>query len=44
MNARSLCMGALGLQITTASPPDGYTFMMTSTAYGFLIDKPKVEG
>ena len=32
----------VGLQIATAAPPDGYTFMMTSTAYGFLIDKPKV--
>jgi tripartite-type tricarboxylate transporter receptor subunit TctC len=32
----------VGLQIATASPPDGYTFMMTSTAYGFLIDNPKV--
>jgi tripartite-type tricarboxylate transporter receptor subunit TctC len=32
----------VGLQLATASPPDGYTFMMTSTAYGFLIDKPKV--
>lgn len=32
----------VGLQIATASPPDGYTFMMTSTGYGFLIDKPKV--
>jgi tripartite-type tricarboxylate transporter receptor subunit TctC len=32
----------VGLQIATASPPDGYTLMMTSTAYGFLIDKPKV--
>jgi tripartite-type tricarboxylate transporter receptor subunit TctC len=32
----------VGLQLPTASPPDGYTFMMTSTAYGFLIDKPKV--
>jgi tripartite-type tricarboxylate transporter receptor subunit TctC len=31
----------LGLQIATAAPPDGYTFMMTSTAYGFLIDKLK---
>jgi tripartite-type tricarboxylate transporter receptor subunit TctC len=30
------------VQIATASPPDGYTLMMTSTAYGFLIDKPKV--
>src|SRR3954469_22508526 len=32
----------VGLQIATAAPPDGHTFMMTSTAYGFLIDKPKV--
>ncbi len=32
----------VGLQIATAAAPDGYTFMMTSTAYGFLIDKPKV--
>ena len=32
----------VGLQVATASPPDGYTLMMTSTAYGFLIDKPKV--
>ena len=32
----------VGLQIATAAAPDGYTFMMTSTAYGFLIDKPTV--
>lgn len=32
----------IGLQIASQSPPDGYTLMMTSTAYGFLIDKPKV--
>jgi tripartite-type tricarboxylate transporter receptor subunit TctC len=32
----------VGLQLATASPADGYTLMMTSTAYGFLIDKPKV--
>jgi len=32
----------VGLQFATAQPPDGYTFMMTSTAYGFFIDKPKV--
>ena len=32
----------VGLQVATAAPPDGYTFMITSTAYGFLIDKPKV--
>lgn len=32
----------VGLQIATAAAPDGATFMMTSTGYGFLIDKPKV--
>ena len=32
----------IGLQYATQQPPDGYTVMMTSTAYGFLIDKPKV--
>ena len=32
----------VGLQVATAAPADGYTFMKTSTAYGFLIDKPKV--
>ena len=32
----------IGLQYATQQPPDGYSLMMTSTAYGFLIDKPKV--
>jgi tripartite-type tricarboxylate transporter receptor subunit TctC len=32
----------IGLQYATQQAPDGYTLMMTSTAYGFLIDKPKV--
>ena len=32
----------IGLQIASQLPPDGYSLMMTSTAYGFLIDKPKV--
>ena len=32
----------IGLQYATQQLPDGYTLMMTSTAYGFLIDKPKV--
>ncbi len=32
----------IGLQYATQQPPDGYTLMLTSTAYGFLIDKPKV--
>ena len=39
---RSGAGSIVGLQIATAAPPDGYTFVMTSTAYGFLIDKPKV--
>jgi len=34
--------GIVGMQVATAAPPDGYTFMLTSTAYGYLIDKPKV--
>ena len=34
--------GIVGMQIATAAPPDGYTLMMTSTAYGYLIDKPKI--
>ncbi len=32
----------IGLQYATQQTPDGYSLMMTSTAYGFLIDKPKV--
>ena len=31
----------VGLQIAAAAAPDGYTLMLTSTAYGFLIDKPE---
>ncbi|MCC6990414.1 MAG: tripartite tricarboxylate transporter substrate binding protein [Acidobacteria bacterium] len=34
--------GIVGMQIATAAPVDGHTLMLTSTAYGFLIDKPKV--
>jgi tripartite-type tricarboxylate transporter receptor subunit TctC len=30
----------VGLQIAAAAAPDGYTLMLTSTAYGFLIDRP----
>ncbi len=33
----------VGLQITSQQPPDGYTFMLTSTAYGFLIQKANVD-
>ncbi len=32
----------IGLQLASQLPPDGHSLMMTSTAYGFLIDKPKV--
>lgn len=32
----------IGLQHATQQPPDGYALLLTSTAYGFLIDKPKV--
>ena len=42
IDSRPGAASIIGLQIATAAPPDGYTFMMTSTAYGFLIDKPKV--
>ncbi len=31
--------GIVGMQIAAQSPPDGYTLMLTSTAYGYLIDK-----
>lgn len=31
--------GIVGMQIAAAMPPDGHTLMMTSTAYGYLIDK-----
>jgi len=33
----------VGLQITSQQPPDGYTFLLTSTAYGFLIQKSNVD-
>ena len=42
IDSRAGAGSIVGLQIATAAPPDGYTFMMTSTAYGFLIDKLKV--
>jgi tripartite-type tricarboxylate transporter receptor subunit TctC len=34
--------GILGMQLASAAPPDGYTLMLTSTAYGHLIDKQEV--
>jgi tripartite-type tricarboxylate transporter receptor subunit TctC len=33
--------GIIGMTTAAHSPPDGYTLMVTSTAYGFLIAKPK---
>lgn len=33
----------VGLQFAAQQPPDGYTFMMTSTGYGFLINKANVD-
>lgn len=35
--------GIVGMQIVAQSPPDGYTVMITSTAYGHLIYKSKVN-
>lgn len=29
----------VGMQFTAQQPPDGYTFLLTSTGYGFLINK-----
>jgi len=31
----------IGLQHVKDAKPDGYTFLLTSTAYGFLIDPPR---
>lgn len=33
----------VGLQFTAQQPPDGYTFLVTSTGYGFLISKAPVD-
>ena len=35
--------GIVGMQAAAQSPPDGYTLMATSTAYGYLIARPKVN-
>ncbi|HUP94824.1 MAG TPA: tripartite tricarboxylate transporter substrate binding protein [Burkholderiales bacterium] len=40
---RAGASGIVGMQIATQAKPDGYTFMMTSTAYGHLIYKSKVN-
>jgi tripartite-type tricarboxylate transporter receptor subunit TctC len=34
----------LGLHLATGMPPDGHNFMMTSTAYGHLINKAQAKG
>src|SRR5918992_775201 len=34
----------VGLHLAAATPPDGYNFMMTSTAYGHLINKSQAKG
>ena len=33
----------IGMQLTAAAPPDGYTFMLTSTGYAHLIQKANVD-
>jgi len=33
--------GIIGMLAAAQSPPDGYTLMATSTAYGYLIARPK---
>lgn len=34
----------IGMQLVASSPPDGSTFMVTSTAYGHLLDKKMAKG
>jgi len=34
----------LGMHLAAAAAPDGYTFMLTSTAYGHLLDKKQAKG
>ena len=38
---RSGAGGIVGMQVAVQSPPDGYTLMITSTAYGYLIYKSR---
>ena len=40
---RAGASGIVGMQVATQAKPDGYTFMLTSTAYGHLIYKTKVN-
>src|SRR5687768_14552382 len=34
----------IGMHIVAGAPPDGYTLMVTSTAYGHLLDKKQAKG
>jgi tripartite-type tricarboxylate transporter receptor subunit TctC len=34
----------IGMHMVASSPPDGSTFMITSTAYGHLLDKKQAKG
>ena len=34
----------LGMHLAAAAAPDGYTFMLTSTAYGHLLNKKEAKG
>ena len=34
----------LGMHLVAAAPPDGYTFMLTSTAYGHLLNQKMAKG
>ncbi|MDB5865376.1 MAG: transporter substrate-binding protein [Betaproteobacteria bacterium] len=34
----------LGMHLAAAAAPDGYTFMLTSTAYGHLLDRKQAKG
>lgn len=36
---RSGAGGIVGMQLAAQTPPDGYTLLLTSTAYGYLINK-----
>jgi len=36
---RSGAGGIVGMQLASQAPPDGYTLLITSTAYGYLINK-----
>ena len=40
---RSGAGGIVGMKLTAQAPPDGYTVMVTSTAYGYLLQKADVD-